>query len=204
MGAGWRAGSFGGVCSAPLNCQETQCGRLTDDRGVHRLGFSWFGRRSRRDVPRSSWDGSRGLPRALGGAAAAATFGCERDFRRLVSRCWEGYGRLLDWWIGTGSRAIHAVLRAARGQALGGSWCFAAPIRLRPDFEGCWRAGALLQTARARPTGRPNNRLELSFWAAARRHRSSPALTRSLHLAHVSASAAVQAIPARARRVSSI
>ena len=39
MGAGWRAGSFGGVCSAPLNCQETQCGRLTDDRGVHRLGF---------------------------------------------------------------------------------------------------------------------------------------------------------------------
>ena len=48
-------------------------------------------------------------------AAAAATFGGERDFRRLtLRRCWEGYGRVLKLLVGTGSRAIRAVLHAAR------------------------------------------------------------------------------------------
>ena len=85
-------------------------GRLTDDRGVHRLGFSWFRRRSRRDGSRPSSDGSEGLQRALGGAAAAATFGGERDFRRFcLSRCWEGYARLWDLVVGPGSRAIRAL-----------------------------------------------------------------------------------------------
>ena len=53
--------------------------------------FVSFRRRSRRDVPRASWDASPGLPRAVGGAAAAASLGGERDFRGLtLRRCWEG------------------------------------------------------------------------------------------------------------------
>ena len=60
--------------------------------------------------------GSRELWR---GAAAAASLGVECDFRRLtLRRCWEGYGRVWYLVAGPGSRAIHAVLRAARGAQL--------------------------------------------------------------------------------------
>ena len=55
-------------------------GGLTDDCGVYRLRFSWFGRRSRRDGSRPSWDGSEGLPRAVGGAAAATSLGVSATF----------------------------------------------------------------------------------------------------------------------------
>ena len=121
--------------------------------------FVSFRRRSRRDVYGRPWDGSPGLPRALGGGAAAASLGGECDFRRLGWwRCREGYGRVWSLLAGPGSPAIRAVPHAARGQALGGSWCFAAPIRLRPDFEGCWRARGLLfaRPRTDRPGGQPS------------------------------------------------
>ena len=41
--------------------------------------------------------GRQGSRELLWGAAAAASWGGERDFRRLTwRRCWEGYVRLLD------------------------------------------------------------------------------------------------------------
>ena len=103
--------------------------------------------------------GRQGSRELWWGAAAAASLGGECDFRRLGWwRCREGYGRVWSLLAGPGSPAIRAVPHAARGQALGGSWCFAAPIRLRPDFEGCWRARGLLfaRPRTDRPGGQPS------------------------------------------------
>ena len=59
--------------------------------------------------------GRQGSRELWWGAAAAATLGGECDFRRLtLRRCWEGCGRVGNLLAGPGSRAIRAVLRAAR------------------------------------------------------------------------------------------
>ena len=89
--------------------------------------------------------GRQGSRELWWGAAAATSLGGECDFRRLtLRRCWEGYGRVWNLVAGPGSRAIRALCSSHADPALGGCWRFAAPIRLRPDFEGCWRAGGLL------------------------------------------------------------